>query len=329
MKKNLFLHIGMFKTGTKTLQRFLNENRELLKKYSFYVPGDELNPHHVLPISLIKKITGKTLNTNVEIKLTFEEYVDILKRQITKTECQNIILSSESFCDFVHPDIRMYSKCIGKQIFEIFKEFNINIIIYLRKMDDYLLSFYKEILKYPSTDITYSEFIDWSLNNDSFHIFPSIILDYYSEIFGRNSLILKIYSRNTLYKKDIVADFLKTINCHYKNYDCSIDDNISLSNDEAFLKLIFNTTQNNNTELNDFINNFFISTRRVDITNDKVVNQKILNENIKLINEYGIDLPSVIPLFNPNINLDLSIKFIIFLLSTIIKQNDQIIKLKN
>lgn len=89
--KKLYMHIGVPKTGTSSLQNFLYKNRAQLQKRGVLYPNT-INgwPQHVelWPLSLKNNYINKT-NT-----LPFEQY----KEQIAHSDCDTVILSSELFC---------------------------------------------------------------------------------------------------------------------------------------------------------------------------------------------------------------------------------------
>lgn len=151
----VYLHIGMQKTGTTALQKFLSSRREeLLQKYSVLYPQSGmaldchvLIPHCILPMPERLKKLG--VETNIEkIKEDLFDEVDIHNPEV-------VVISSEDF-SLLNKD----------QIFKFKKLFDLSIthiICYLRRQDLFVESVYKQRMKDPyiHKKITIQEYILW------------------------------------------------------------------------------------------------------------------------------------------------------------------------
>ena len=130
--KLLYLHIGMHKTATSSLQSFLLQNKEKLKNEGFYYPteGTYYSPieqgQHFLAHA-IQGVVPDYLGKNVNF--TKESCVNDIRKNISETNCNNIIVSSEHFCN-----VRNLGDV--KTIHSVFDQVisHIKIIIYLRKL---------------------------------------------------------------------------------------------------------------------------------------------------------------------------------------------------
>jgi len=198
MKKKIFLHIGTHKTGTTSLQKFLYDHKNELKLMSFYFPkiGIHQYSQHKLAFSLQDKHPLKN-----QLKL-WEELVDKIK----KTECDNIIISSEEFSNIDNIDNIIYLK-------EVLKEFDIKIIVYLRRQSDLVESIYNQQTK--DWKSPRKEPIEFFINNDKLNLLCKYLdyftfLDKWSSVFGIKNIIIRAY------KKNVIKDFLNIIDCNIK-----------------------------------------------------------------------------------------------------------------
>ncbi|ECK1948373.1 hypothetical protein FQV93_06695, partial [Campylobacter lari] len=93
-----YVHIGTPKTGTTSIQKFLNDNREALKQIGYYYPVTLSENHWELPISLGVLHYSKN-SSNVYVKLA-KERLEELRNEIFKNKCSNYIFSSELFYEY-------------------------------------------------------------------------------------------------------------------------------------------------------------------------------------------------------------------------------------
>lgn len=200
MKKTLYIHIGTHKTGTTAIQKFSVDKFEELLALDIYYPkisrptiNKISNGHHLLPWYLIgHPVPDKYYNEYHDKKSSvFPSLIEDIK----SSSCQNIIISSEEFD-------RLNSKEI-EQLKAYFDEFNIKIIVYLRRKDTYLESMYQ-------TDVISNN----EKNNISEYIKNvPIPLNYYNFItdwkntFGEENLLINFYCKKSLKSNDIVVDF--------------------------------------------------------------------------------------------------------------------------
>jgi hypothetical protein len=144
--KRIFLHCGLHKTGTTSLQRFLHSNRSLLTDSGYAYPKSGLfsYAHHNLAWELVDDERFSASRGNIAELL----------REISCTH-QHVILSSEDF-----------EGCIaGTAAFHNFtndlKRLNLRpiVIVYLRSQDCYASSLYFQLLQH-GYNCDFSEFID-------------------------------------------------------------------------------------------------------------------------------------------------------------------------
>jgi hypothetical protein len=87
-KRVCYIHVGPHKTGTTSIQWFLQENREELLKHGYFVPESESKrgAHHALVESLCGLDVGEHR----------ERLVTKSIQALVETLCEAIIISSEA-----------------------------------------------------------------------------------------------------------------------------------------------------------------------------------------------------------------------------------------
>lgn len=194
-KKNLYIHIGLPKTGTSAIQKFFIDNYDILKeKYDFCYPefGRWVDgSHHNIAFSL-------STNPYVEMKSNEEQklYLDELEKAIITSDCKNILLSSE--CFHLYNNNNFISKFKDK--------YNIKIICYLRRQDQYLESIYAQNVR----DLVYREKLSFKEFTDSFldRLCYSKMLKNWEKLAQKKDFIIKVYDKNSFLNQNIIDDFL-------------------------------------------------------------------------------------------------------------------------
>jgi hypothetical protein len=149
LKKKIFVHIGMSKTGTSRIQKFLFENEELLSDNGFYYPKVGIysdKSHNELSFA-INSSPIKAYSLTDKIKLINELFDEINKCKFNK-----IILSSDRFSCLLDDE----------HFLDKFNTFDFRLIAYIRKPEGYIESWYKQWLKVPQMcmDLTFDDFFE-------------------------------------------------------------------------------------------------------------------------------------------------------------------------
>lgn len=215
--RNLVIHIGYPKTGTKALQFFLARNRDsLLEDYGILYPSsicpeeNKIESHFLLAFSLgiLPKKFGRFFHVipQPDYLSLFYSLIEELK---SLSSFRTLILSSEHFVE-VHP---LKIKKLIYDLSEFFTFDKIRIVVYVRRQDFHLESAYKQALLDDSIKLNYT--IDEFLFSDEFEPFWS--QSYYFEFLSKletsvNAEILPlIYDVETMVNKDVVSDFFKKV----------------------------------------------------------------------------------------------------------------------
>jgi len=158
VSRRIFLHIGLDKTGTTSLQRFFSKHAENLPHILFPKLDGSFSPakkvefsHHLFAEGFfVGKNFANVINSSrlvilqkVMPKLTMENVLSGFKKQLdaTKNDNRPAILSSEALSrdTFDH-----------KKIYEFLKPYDVTIVVFLRRQDDYAKSKYSQHIKHKS-----------------------------------------------------------------------------------------------------------------------------------------------------------------------------------
>lgn len=214
----LYLHIGMPKTGTTYIQNFLRANNNVLKEKGYVYPdfgvrfdavGANRNAHFL--VSVIRDENKKRLvGTEHEIEdECFEKLYGLFE------EYPNVIISEESIWNSAE---RKRDKNFWKNLKERLESHGISlkIIVYLRRQDLYIQSFWAQQIKESRFSDTLQEYIKSSA-------FKRAKLDYkqrldeISKFVGKENVLVRVYEKEQYAppQKTIVSDFLKTVGLQY------------------------------------------------------------------------------------------------------------------
>ena len=129
MIEQVYLHIGLHKTGSTTIQEFLGNNVDRLLELGYLYPTHNLPRHHQL-------VTSITSGKPTKGRMTW----DWVWKVANKSEARNLILSSEAFEKFNSDDQ-----------FQVLKRklngIPTKVIIYVREQTARIESIYTQLLK--------------------------------------------------------------------------------------------------------------------------------------------------------------------------------------
>ena len=191
----LYLHIGTHKTGTTEIQQNLNLARNSLKKEGLiYIP--------YFPVSF-EMMQLQCINKNIIIKC-----IDYLQKQTRHfTDQYGFIMSFEGFSGDLKQGYKN-SHFVAKTLREATHEFDVTIIVYLRRQDTFLESVYTQFIQ-QGESFSFSEFMG-NYDTSSFNWYQ--LINNYSELFGINNIILERYDKKYLPdKKSLVKNFSNII----------------------------------------------------------------------------------------------------------------------
>jgi len=211
--KVVYLHIGLPKTGTSSIQKSLFQNEDLLLRNGVLVPKtgrvtQQSATHHNLSFQLIDDPRFR------ESKGTWGDLVN----EINQSSAETIILSSDILSGMKKSKLKEIRKYIGNH--------KIKIVIYLRRQDDLLQSIWAQNIKNSYLENFYLDFDKWILDRNNYKNYHFLINNWGS-IFGKENITIRIFEKKQL-NGILFNDFLKTCNIQNSEiYEPSENQNIT------------------------------------------------------------------------------------------------------
>ena len=225
---NLYIHVGLPKTGTTFLQNFMRDNIAVLNSKGYDYPifktvfprvGVTRNGYF-LKNSKLDKFSKRVIDTENKI---FDEHFEELKEVAKKYD--NIVLSEESLWN----DHKFSWENLKKRADEI--GLTVKMVVYLRRQDSFIQSYWSQKVKETYT-ISFKKFLNTKR-------FANMYMDYYArleelaKILGKENLIPRVYERSSFggTKNTLTSDFLEAIGLEETDeyVTNSLGSNLSLS----------------------------------------------------------------------------------------------------
>ena len=242
--KTLYLHIGTSKTGTTTIQTYCGINREQLKSKGVLFP---IMPYHYDRIT--KNRNGHFLYANIYENgvRNKEKEEQVLKQELDYIvdcfkEYDNVLLSEES----IWWATATRRKGLWKYLQEHSQQNNyqVKIIVYLRRQDQFMMSRYNQILKTDTgggTQRFYEYFKDMNGKYKCVMNYRQR-LDYMAKFFPKENIVVKRFDRSYFYNGDLNADFLHILGVEIDDTFAELpkDENLGISVQSGEIKRVLN-----------------------------------------------------------------------------------------
>jgi len=205
--ETIYLHIGLEKTGTKTLQTALAVNRQLLLQHGFIFPRAP-GPYTHLGLAIYAANEGAVPDLRKYVGLFEQErYLAFLEahpaelaRELGGSACQTAIFSNE------HCSSRLSSVTEIAKLRRLLRPLarQCSVIVYLRRQDDLAVSRYSTFVQSGATaEFCFPSGVPW---------FDYLrLLDMWAEVFGRDNLVIRIFEPAQMKGGDLLADFFSII----------------------------------------------------------------------------------------------------------------------
>lgn len=242
--KTLYLHIGTSKTGTTTIQTYCGINREQLKSKGVLFP---IMPYHYDRIT--KNRNGHFLYATIYENgvRNKEKEKQVLKQELDYiVDCfkdyDNVLLSEES----IWWATATRRKGLWKYLQEHSQQNNyqVKIIVYLRRQDQFMMSRYNQIIKTDTgggTQRFYEYFKDMNGKYKCVMNYRQR-LDYMAKFFPKENIVVKRFDRSYFYNGDLNADFLHILGVEIDDTFAELpkDENLGISVQSGELKRVLN-----------------------------------------------------------------------------------------
>lgn len=205
----VYLHIGTGKTGTTSIQTFLELNREALQKQGIIFPQSPGRRNH-------RRLTMYALNDGIvdnsrrsrgllqpeQLTHFREEFRRRFREEAaTWRGAKAIVMSSEQMTRLKRPgEIARLRSLIDFAA-------QVKIIVYFRRQDDYFLSEYSQLVK-GGQSIT----VDQALNRQNMQVYNyDVFARNWANEFGRENIVVRPFERQQLTEGDVVRDFVSVV----------------------------------------------------------------------------------------------------------------------
>ncbi|MFH1965203.1 MAG: hypothetical protein ABIJ42_06630 [Acidobacteriota bacterium] len=199
------IHIGMTKTGSTSLQRFLFANREVLRTQGVsYLDNDEFmfwDAHHRLAQSFLPGHDWKALLEFAGGKDDPATMVSILREELAGSGSRNFVISSELFA------VEDAEK-VSSGLEDIRELYDIRILVYIRNYPDFLESLLAHHITFDGYDnekVTEEFKRNFCMGLKGHY---SKVIDSYARHFGRKNIEVRVLEKEQLHGGEIIFDFL-------------------------------------------------------------------------------------------------------------------------
>ncbi len=188
MPKQLFLHIGMKKAASTTIQIFLQQNANRLARFGYFVPWSKTRRKQKELAYIFRK------NTKYKVETDWEE----LHQAIASSGCNNVVISAEDFESIKES----YVEAIRKEL----ERYDVKIVVYLRRQDLRVESLYLQSVK---TGVYTGSIQSYLAQHDDATLDYLLLLSTWEKYFGRENIVVRVLEKTQV--PDVCIDFQKIL----------------------------------------------------------------------------------------------------------------------
>jgi hypothetical protein len=206
----IYLHIGYNKTGSSSIQSFLQERYKQLLEYSCLYPKSCIfdSAHYPVSATLIGHPAIKSLGSA-------NNSLDELKAEIISSGCKKAIISTE-YLVLANPT--QISR-VKDFMFDELHADSVKIIVYVRRHDEWIGSLFNQAVKTvdnPEWELNIRDYIVNIIGgkNPAIRYLPTI--DRWAKVFGVDNIILRPFETAQFRNKSFISDFLGVLEIPYE-----------------------------------------------------------------------------------------------------------------
>lgn len=208
----IYLHVGVGKTGTTTLQVFLENHRKELARHGLTVAAAPKSRNH-RALAMYALDYNVIDNARKAKRLTTSEAIADFRADLReRVAAESATLSADATIVFTSEQLTRVSRPSEfarlKDLLALYGTHEIKIIAYLRRQDQYYASSYSQYIKggqdldmRPSGKLVAESVYDYLA-----------FLNGWAESFGDENLIVRVFERSQLKDGDVIADFFEALN---------------------------------------------------------------------------------------------------------------------
>ena len=207
----IYLHIGLEKTGTTSIQKAMAEKREALHRESVLFPKSLGTKNNIRLLlygldeglnRFLKSYPGYNMPDYPAFRAQLEKDFE---REVEASGCKTIVISSE----------HLSSQLVSPRQIESVANFlrrvanDIRIVVYLRRQDHMAVSRYCSALKAGST---HGFSFDTEVKKFPKYYNFDVLLSEWAHVFGRDKLIVRWFDKGCFKDGDLLTDFADVVN---------------------------------------------------------------------------------------------------------------------
>lgn len=189
MSAKIIVHIGANKTGSSAIQKFLSLNCEALRKQGLVIPGQDL--------TLSSQVSGfhvfafEELFRNPRGRQQLETAMNVMAD--SEADAEAILLSAENLA----------ANPAAPALFAgLVEKFDIQVILYVRRQDEYVLSSWQQWYSKVSDD-----FWAWAIGVTGTLGDWRVYLERWEAVVPRAKITVRVFERDKLDGGDAIQDF--------------------------------------------------------------------------------------------------------------------------
>jgi hypothetical protein len=200
-RPRLVLHIGAGKCGSSAIQQFLLANRHDLRKRGVLFPGRNLEDDDT---------PGSQQLQFFEDNVDDDSFPDLVRRRLLGLH--EIVMAEDLHTVIISAENLINPKPFPRLFAGLRKRYDIRVVVYVRRQDDYVVSGWQQWHIKRHTDFWdyYGRIrgrIDWHRD-----------LERWKQIFGLDAITVRNFSSRTLIDGDVVSDFCQAVDLDPDHY---------------------------------------------------------------------------------------------------------------